>query len=153
MSKEIKQFLFELLQTYPIYSDSDEKEVINDTSKYIEDNLKDKKVDFEKAKNLIFSKYERKSFPAPSELMNFLDKAVIVEQNPEIDDGTWYLLTLPNGRKYPFSPSSCGKSIGEYKEEWERKYGSYTLEKYTDDYIFMFNKVYTHINGKMQAVE
>jgi len=148
MIKEIKIFLYHIMQTYPVYAGNDEKKVINDTAKYILKNLDGKNVDFEKAKNLLFAKYERKSFPTPSELMNFLNKSVIVETNPEINDGTWYLLTLPSGTKYAFTPAPFGKTCEELEEEFKKNYNDFTFEKFDDNTAIIGNKLCTFKNGK-----
>ena len=142
MKKMINKFLFEVMQEFPITDSSAAEEVINRFAKLIVEKLGDKEIDFEKAKYLLFTQYERRNYPSFPELLSYLKKAVIQKETPETESGSWYLLTLPNGKKYSFYPCSFSKTVEEYKEEWTKKFGEFTLQKCPPDSVLIGDKLF-----------
>ena len=144
MQEKIGDFLMDISQTYPIKTGINAERVLEDARTYLIGKLYKKEIDFIKAKNLLFDNYDKRTFPDPKTLYSYLAQCEIKNYHECESEGSLIVLTLPNGVKYQFTVTACGRSLGAIKDEIKEKYGAFPkIETYPAGTVIIGDKVFT----------
>ena len=139
----IGQFLADISQTYPVTRGVDEEKVIENARVYLVGKFYNKEIDFQKAKNLIFDNYDKRTFPEPKVLYGYLSQCEVKNYHSTADDGNLVVITLPNNMMYAFEITSFGHTIDEIKSSIIKKYGNVQVKIYPKGSVLIGRKVFT----------
>ena len=142
MKQKLGEFLFDISQTYPVSRGVNAEKVLEDARTYLIGKLFRKEIDYEKAKTLFFDNYDKRTFPEPKVLYEYLNQCEIRNYQTSSRDGELVVFRLPEGKVYSFTVSGIGKPLGFYKSDIERRFGKCKMETYPKGSVLIGTEVF-----------
>ena len=98
--------------------------------------------DWKKVLQKIQCTYTYSKFPPLADIIKVLPECKVIKPyQPCTNEGSLVVITLSNGKIYPFTINGNGKPLDYYKEDIEKKYGTCDIKFYPKGSILIGTKV------------